>query len=219
MDQWVQGRRDRALEAEYLDRLLEDVRYDIVELSFIRERSAMSAEQSRLVLNGEWVRRVQTDSLVGMAYGAFLTRTPDLSRATFNELVSSGRIELLRSRAVREALAEYDRANAEFEDFYQLGDFQGVRWMWDRLPPDQRVAYESTCRGDSRGDSRELLRVCPFDWDLDVAAFRQDLLRPENVRLLRGIANLNATAVLITDTFLEAARNLEAVLASSAAAL
>jgi hypothetical protein len=219
VDQWAQGRRDRALEEEYLERLLGDVRYDIEELTFIRERSSLSADQARSVLDAEWVRRAPVDSLVGTAYGAFLTRIPDLSRSTFNELVSSGRIDLLRSRAVREALAEYDRANSELLGFYDLGAFEGLRWMWARLPPDQRVPYESACRGDSRGDSRELLRVCPFDWDLDVTALRGELVHPETVQLLRGIANRNTTAVLITETLLQAARNLEAVLAESVAAL
>lgn len=86
VDQWAQDRRDRSLEAEYLERLLEDLRYDLEELVFIRGQSASSAEHSRLVLDRAWVGSAPVDSLVGAAYSSSLTRVPDLSRATFEEL-------------------------------------------------------------------------------------------------------------------------------------
>jgi hypothetical protein len=53
VDQWVQDRQDRALEAEYLERLLADVRYDLDELAFILERSATSVGHAMLVLDAD----------------------------------------------------------------------------------------------------------------------------------------------------------------------
>jgi hypothetical protein len=214
VDQWAQNQRDRTLEAEYLERLLDDVRYDLDELAFIRERSAVSAEHAQLVLDDGWVRRARPDSLVAITYSAVITRVPDLSRSTFNELVSSGRIELLRSRAVREALSDYDRLNGELAGFYSLVQ-PGYLWAWERLPPRDVTVYESTCRGAQEAQVRVVLGVCPFEWDLDVGAFRSDVLSGEGRRRIRLSANRNETAVRLTDRFIEAARELEVVLVAA----
>jgi hypothetical protein len=211
VDQWAQGRSDRSLEAEYLERLLEDVRYDLDELVFIRDRSATSAEHSQLVLDRAWVRSAPADSLVGAAYSASITRVPDLSRSTFEELVSSGRIDLLRSRQVREALADYERIINEATGLYESVR-PGFLWAWEWLPPDEVAEYEVTCRGPDQAETHSLLGICPFDWALDVESLRNEVLQDDTRRRLRQIANRNTVAVRVTGAFIERARELESVL-------
>jgi hypothetical protein len=67
---WAQERENRVLEAEYLERLLADVRRDMGELAFILERTRMTAEMDRLALDPEWVRRAAPDSLPGVVTSA-----------------------------------------------------------------------------------------------------------------------------------------------------
>ena len=47
VDHWAQNQEARALEAEYLERLLGDVRYDVEELVFIRDRSRTNGSSMR----------------------------------------------------------------------------------------------------------------------------------------------------------------------------
>jgi hypothetical protein len=211
VDQWVQDRQDRALEAEYLERLIEDVRYDLDELEFIRDRSATSMEHARLVLDRAWVRRAPADSLIGAAYSASQTRAPDLSRATFEELVSSGRIDLLRSREVREALADYERIINEAAGLYQSVPL-GILWAWQWLPPDDVSAYDAACRGTNQPEALVVLGICPYDWNVDVESLREEVLQDETRRRLRQVANRNAAAARITVSFIDRARDLESVL-------
>ena len=211
VDQWAQDRRDRALEAEYLERLLEDVRYDLEELEFIRGRSATSTEHSRLVLDRAWVGRAPADSLVGAAFSASLTRVPDLSRATFEELVSSGRIDLLESREVREALADYERIINEAAGLYESVP-PGILWAWEWIPPDEVADYEQGCRGTGDPDARVVLGICPYDWTLDVEALRNEVLQDDTRRRLLQVANRNAAAARVTGAFIDRARELESVL-------
>jgi hypothetical protein len=159
------------------------------------------------------VRRAPADSLVGAAYSASITRVPDLSRATFEELVSSGRIELLRSRTVREALANYERAINEFAGLYEITP-PGFLWAWEWLPPGQSNEYEILCRGGGTFETveRVVMGICAFEWDLDTGALRAELLREDMRRDLRLITNRNEAAVRVTGRFLEVAEALESVL-------
>lgn len=211
VDQWVQSREDRELEVEYLERLLDDVRYDLSELDYIQERSRLSLEAQRRITDPAWVRRAPGDSLLATAIVAALTRSPDLSRSTFLELVNSGRIALLSSREVREALSAYDRSVIENLNFFDLWRGGAQEWLYSRIPEDDREAYETACA--TRGEvGRRLAGVCDFDFEVSPAPIRADLLTAEAQQRFTLLGHRHVAGGKLAGVMIADARALERVL-------
>ena len=216
LDQWVASRKDRDLETEYLERLLDDVRYDLSELSFIQERSRISLAADRLITEPAWVREAPGDSLLATAIVAALSRSPDLSRSTFTELVNSGRIELLRSREVREALSVYDRSVIEMLSFFSLWRAGAQEWLYSRIPADKRERYERVCATRAE-EGRFLAGVCDFEFDMDPEPIRADLLTREAQERFTLLGHRYTTGITVSGVMISAAQTLEAVLESALA--
>ena len=112
-EEWLHSRADSTLESEYLERLSTDVRADIGRWAAVDRR----LERKNAALRGveiwlrspdrteEALRQLVADLVMGafLAYGA----GTDAQRATFDELVSTGRLQLLRETELRSALISY----------------------------------------------------------------------------------------------------------------
>jgi hypothetical protein len=113
VDGWVTAAADRRLEREYLGRLEQEVGDHMEELRYISQVSAAASAYVDSLLLPSFVDSVDDSRLVTAVAWAGNGRRPDLARSTFEELVSSGRLRVIRSSAVRVALAEYDRILTE----------------------------------------------------------------------------------------------------------
>jgi hypothetical protein len=185
VDSWVSWRQDRALEVEYLERLLEDVEYDLSEIGSVEAVATAGRAYADSLLTAGAVDKWDAAHLVGALVLASNSRQPDLSRSTFQELVSSGRIGLMRSRSLRTGLANYDRLFLELVGF------------WDRAPPDFQVWVRSRIPNKVIGDFRaacslpeapfvsDPTNVCLFEiqgWSADDV--RADLSTEEALHLI-----------------------------------
>lgn len=109
-DQWSQDRADRALEREYLQRLVEDL-----EIERGRIVDAIGSTENRLAA----IRRLEAyvkepisasdrPATVPWALETVSWRSfPKVNAFVFRELQSTGRLKLIRSVALRRALAEH----------------------------------------------------------------------------------------------------------------
>lgn len=107
---WNEARKDRAEERRYYAQIVEDLRLDQQRLAFARERAdtfdaaaentlrAMQTGLSRNVTPGRFA--------IGIHYAGYLY-IPTTSRRTYDELISTGNLGLLRNGAAKTAIANY----------------------------------------------------------------------------------------------------------------
>ena len=144
-DQWAQDREDQALESEYLDRLRTDARYDREEIEFVLAVSRSGLEAVDSLLDPTFSERASDDALLSAALLAALARQVDLSRGTWEELVASGRIALLKEPEVRLALADYARFVAEIAGFWEYTDNDLWAWVIRRVPGEVLDSWATLC--------------------------------------------------------------------------
>jgi hypothetical protein len=121
-ESWVRYTLDRSVEKNYLERLLDDVHYDIEELEFVlgdHARSDSAAAWLYQLAVDEELTSVSPEELVPAILWAGGGRVPDLSRGTWEEALASGRVALIRDEDVLSALAAYDRVIRESQSTWQ----------------------------------------------------------------------------------------------------
>ncbi len=112
-EEWRQGRADRTLEAEYVSRLVRDLREDSTTWASLRPRVDSKEEALKDVLawlddpdfteSGLTHLAAQIIEGTGFAYGG----GSQASQSTFDELVSTGRLGLIADVGFRESLLSY----------------------------------------------------------------------------------------------------------------
>lgn len=185
VDSIVSWTHDRELEREYLERLLQDVDYDLGELAFVEMVAAAAEAYADSLMMPAVPDRWNDAHLAGAVALASNSRQADLSRGTFQELVTSGRIGLIRSQELRTELANYDRLFRELVGFWDraVPDFQ--TWVRSRIPNRVTRAFSSTCGKPDTFTISDPTRVCPFATDgWSAAGLRSELGTDEARRLL-----------------------------------
>lgn len=114
VDNWNDGRRDRALEAQYMTALASDLRSDSIALQetflplLARKDSALTAIAP--VVRGAPLKGDTLAFLDVAALGGLLgtnNRITLARRATYDELIATGNLSLIRSQKLRTALVEH----------------------------------------------------------------------------------------------------------------
>jgi hypothetical protein len=205
---------DRHLGEEYLERLLQDVEYDLRELDFIDASSRAGGEASRMLLSPDLVAAMEPSLLSATVLVVAQQRVPDLSRATFREIVSSGRIDLIESRAVRSALADYDRLILENEGFWPVLYSDLTRWAMSRVPAEVNARFVRSCVGDTEAEAFLVQTPCSFDLDgWSAEPLRPELGSPALTQQLVIVGNRYATVAIVAAQVRNGAGRLRQVLA------
>ena len=134
---WNQARQDRQEERRYYAQLLVDLRADLETFSRVERLSNKYDEAAQLVLDRLGGKAPAQASLGRMAmaiHQAGWIVIPYASRGTYNELVSTGNLRLLRNLALKSQIANY---YATFDQNRQ----------WDSLLRDQQSDYWSETAG------------------------------------------------------------------------
>lgn len=108
-DGWIQARQDRALELEYVERLIGDLQLDTAAISNIMARSQERAEHGRVILSAFDTREravSPADFVRAVEYGDYFSY-PSYSTTTIDDLMSTGNLRLIRSTEVKEAVSTY----------------------------------------------------------------------------------------------------------------
>ena len=134
---WNQARQDRQEERRYYDQLLVDLRGDLETLSFAKRRADLFDEAAQLVidrLSGKATPQVSPGRMAISIHRAGWIFIPYASRGTYNELVSTGNLGLLRNSHLKSEIANY------------YATFDTVR-QWDGLLRDQQSDYWAETAG------------------------------------------------------------------------
>lgn len=121
-DGWMEERQNRALELEYVERLIEDLQLDTAAVSNIATLSQERAQYARVVLDAydTGTRSVSpADFARAVEYAGYFSY-PSYSTRTIDDLMSTGNLRLIRSTEVRDAISTYYAQIEWTEQFRQL---------------------------------------------------------------------------------------------------
>ena len=178
---WNAGRQDRLEERRYYAQILEDLRSDLVTLDTAIERAGrhdQAAERVLAALQSGVTRNDDPAKLAVAIHFAGFLYIPSASRGTYDELISTGNLRLLRDPELKRRLARY---YASFEENRQ----------WDILLRGQQNDYWSETAGISpRPVLQAAMRGTPARVSADevrqiIAVARQ---RPRLQGMLMGMA-------------------------------
>ena len=133
---WNEARQDRQEERRYYGQLLVDLRTDLDTLARAEKLADRFDEAAQMVidrLDGA-PTRASPGRLATAIHLAGFINIPHASRGTYDELVSTGNLRLLRNAELKSQIADY------------YGDFELNR-QWDSLLRDQQSAYWADTAG------------------------------------------------------------------------
>ena len=122
-ENWRQGLDERSQEQQYIERLLRDLDADLAAIDLLMAQTSDRAYQAKVVLDAidKGRRDVPASDFLGAVEYAWFFGYPSISRSTFNDLMSTGNLRLLRSSAVKDGLSGYYSridGNLQFRDLY-----------------------------------------------------------------------------------------------------
>ena len=109
VNQWNQTRKDRVLEQQYVASLKADFQADIEELDEAIALAKSRALLGRLLISSIDKDRVEGDpnEFIWAVFSSHLLNYPSYTRATINDLLSTGNLQLLQDSNMKAAVAEY----------------------------------------------------------------------------------------------------------------
>ena len=134
---WNESRRDRAEERRYYAQILDDLRVDQQSLQGAIKRSAnfdAAAEDTLQAMRTGLPQGVKPGRFAVQIHYAGYLYIPRASRRTYDELISTGNLGLLRNQKAKTAIAAY---YSEFDDLRQ----------WDELLRRQQGRYWEVTAG------------------------------------------------------------------------
>lgn len=130
---WNDSRRERAEARRYYAQILDDLRADQQTLGFARQRAAefdAAAENTlRAIRSGIPPNSTPGRFAVDIHHAGFLY-IPRTSRRTYDELISSGKLGLLKDEAAKAAIADYYSTFDEMRQWDELLRAQQDRY-WE----------------------------------------------------------------------------------------
>jgi Family of unknown function (DUF6090) len=118
INNWNEGRKDRILEREYLTRLRSDIKFDIQRIDdYILnryDRKIESLENGKTYYQGNYIIKDTLQFLQDIGYGGvFGNVAVNLSKNTYNELISTGNLRKIKGDILRtEIINYYESINA-----------------------------------------------------------------------------------------------------------
>ena len=109
VDSWNEARKDRVLEQQYVASLKADFQADIEELDEAIALAEYRAQLGRLLISTIDKGRVEGDpnEFIWAVFSSHLLNYPSYTRATINDLLSTGNLQLLQDSNMKAAVAEY----------------------------------------------------------------------------------------------------------------
>jgi hypothetical protein len=133
---WNEARHDRQEERRYYGQLLVDLRADLATLARAEERADRHDQAAQMVLDrlDGLPTRASRGRLAKSIHLAGFIYIPQASRGTYDELIGTGNLRLLRNGRLKSEIANY------------YGDFEENR-QWDSLLRDQQSDYWADTAG------------------------------------------------------------------------
>ena len=128
INNWNEDRKDRILEREYVERLIQDLLEDQRIMTIAMDRGEVKLASANKVLlalaDPESVRKSPSLAIPSTAYSF---ARPDLQTTTFNELMSSGNLRLIRDKQLRFEVGDHYR---NVEHSFERLDERRTQLVW-----------------------------------------------------------------------------------------
>jgi hypothetical protein len=134
---WNESRKERVEERRYYAQILDDLRVDQQALMWAQKRADtfdVAAEDTLRAMRSGLPQNLAPGRLAIQIHYAGFLYIPHPSRRTYDELISAGKLGLLRNRAAKAAIADY------YESFETLR-------QWDQLLRGQQGRYWDVTAG------------------------------------------------------------------------
>jgi len=169
---WRQARTDAVVEQEYLQRLETDLLADSARFAariVAEERAAASAAAAMRFANDGWSTGVDTVTVLKNYNFAGFINFLRLQSTTWDDLVSTGNLRILRNAEVRQALGAYHKS-ATVQFLAELDDSRKEK-IWYRYRPALERYFPIGFANQLRLSDDEIARPLPT---LDFASLRRD---------------------------------------------
>lgn len=134
---WNEARKERVEERRYYSQILDDLQKDQESLKTAEQRADafdVAAEDTLRAIRTGLPRNISSGRFAAQIHYAGFLYIPPVSRRTYDELISTGNLGLLRNQAAKAAIADY---YAQFDDLRQ----------WDQLLRLQQGRYWEVTAG------------------------------------------------------------------------
>ena len=136
IDEWVGNLEDRSAQRTYLEGLKQDVHRDLVNLEQMDSlwfRGALYGEVLIAAVRGDHLPNEA--SLLGLIYETGKVFVPQTASATYDDLIGSGNLGLIRDPGMRIAISEYYRLRFENLSYFDRLDLRFRLASREILPP------------------------------------------------------------------------------------
>jgi hypothetical protein len=162
---WNQARQDRAEEKRYYAQIVVDLRRDLDTLQSAQRRSLTYDRAAETVLealdHGIPRGTDPSDFAIAIDHAGFLF-IPSASRRTYDELISTGNLRLLREVQIKDTIAAYYEAFAELRQWdVLLRQAQAEYWSASAGVVPRRVLQSALTQSDPRvsaAESQDILK-------------------------------------------------------------
>ncbi|MCA8900452.1 MAG: hypothetical protein KDA53_04320 [Hyphomonas sp.] len=194
---WNAARQTRDAAAQYEQRLRADLRADAANYAFVRDYYRGVLKAAETAHDGLEGKTALSDAdLLVAAYRASQYNWAERHRATFDELVASGNLELIHDTQYRTRVAGYYAMDLLESVSQSSFDSEYRRAFRMALPPDLHSALGDQCGDRQTGPGAYTIDYpCTFEWPADKVAAEVAELKADThlLALLRlRIANLKA---------------------------
>lgn len=196
---WNQAQADKRLGADYVQRLTLDLQGDLVKA---REQAAYYANVFQAVQRTATLLKApdpDPGELVISAYRATEVIYKAPNEATWNQIVSSGRLELLPKGAVDGGLAQYYSYNVTLDAYRLLNNAPYRKVVRSIIPISVQAAIRAGCSDvrDSEGFAYRFMKGCRVKVDPALLRSTAQALRayPQVASTLRYQYSLLASSV------------------------
>lgn len=143
LENWNAGYKERRLEAEYLRALAADTRSHVAQYESGVERLAQHRGWTTTIwgwANGASPQQPVEEVLLWMRLGGQLNLSTQFQNGAYQDLVNSGRLGLIRNRAVRDALIDYHNYHSRWNSLMEADGQRAADRYADAvahlIPPD-----------------------------------------------------------------------------------
>lgn len=162
---WNAARIDQQRADELFVRLIDDLESEKNNVETLRDYYKTTVAYAKVALSGfEAPGAIDSETFVTSAYQASQWQEPVSSRSTFEEIVATGAVDLIRDAKTRELLISY------YEYDWTKGLTVSSRPRYRELPYAIQEAIKATCGDQPNPVGRTVFYSLPKRCDIDVPA-------------------------------------------------
>lgn len=208
VDRWWEQRGDRALEAQYIERLIADIEADIEALQFAFDVQTVRLQMAELLMtvaaDPEEASRRPVEFLGAVLQSSYLY-TPIPTTHTFDDLQSTGNMRLLRNPDLKDLLHDYygyDANQRQFQEIWFRWQFRHIELAAGILSHEQQTYIQDTWIYFGPEDLEEI-RTLTVDSDALRASVERFLDRQALIDWLPQTRNMQLMQIRRNETLLE----------------